>query len=130
MVAICYEKPTKFARYTVSSSVGIPKGTLLKLVTPNYATTMALDNDPVAGIAWMEKAATDRSTEITAALNGVWGMQCSTVSTITVGYDLVYASAGNVKGYATLDREKGYVIGKSLQTVSTTGTIAKVRVNL
>jgi hypothetical protein len=130
MTAICYEKPTRFTRYTVADGIGIPKGTILKLVSPNYATTATLDNDPAGGVAWMEKVASDGTTQISAALDGTWGNAVSTVATINVGYDLVIASSGNLKGYTTLDREKGYVIGKALQTVATTATICKFRMNI
>jgi hypothetical protein len=127
--AICYEKPSRFARYTVADGAGIAKGVLLKMTSPNTAEAMTVGRVPPAGIAWMEKVASDGSTEITAALDGVWGIPCSTVSTLTVGFDTVFSTVGG-RAYVTLDKEKGYVFGKTLQTVATTGTIAKIRVNI
>lgn len=128
--AICYELPSRYARYTCANGIGIAKGTILKLVTPNYATACAADNDPVAGIAWMEKVASDGSTEVTAALDGTWGLRASTGGAITVGYDVTIDSANKIKAYTTLDREKGYVLGKALETIATSGAVIKVRLNV
>ena len=132
--AICYEAPTRFARYTVSSAAAIPKGSILQLATPNTASITDSDNDIIGGVAWMEKVAspTDPSTEITAALNGVWGMVISTTAgPITVGYDVVAKGVNVIGPYTSLDDEKGYVIGKILETVSSAAaTVVKVRMNL
>jgi hypothetical protein len=128
--AVCYERPIKFARYTVADGIAIPKGTILKLESANKATACSADNDPVAGIAMMEKVASDGSTEISAALDGTWGLHYSSAA-ITVGNDVVVTAANTVGVYTTLDREKGYVVGKALETVSTSGSgTIKVRVNV
>lgn len=126
-VAVCYETPTRFARYTVADGTTIPKGTLLKLTSPNTAIAASADNDPVAGIAWMEKLANDGSTEITAALDGVWGIQTSAAA-ITVGNQVTISAANEIKVYTTLDDEKGYVLGKALETIGAVATVIKVRV--
>jgi hypothetical protein len=131
--AVCYERPTRFARYTVSSAAAIAKGTILKLSTPNTAAAASANDDPVGGIAWMEKVASpaDGSTEITAALDGTWGILTATTAPITVGNDVVVHSANKIKVYTTLDREKGYVLGKGLETVSSAaGVVMKVRLDL
>lgn len=126
--AICYETPTRFARYTVADGVTIPKGTILALTTPNTAAACSADNDVVAGIAWMEKLASDGSTEIVAALDGVWGI-LTTAGAITVGNQVTVGGANQIKVYTTLDDEKGYVLGKSLETIGAVATVIKVRVN-
>jgi len=128
-VAVCYEVPTKFARYTCAEATTIPKGTLLKLTSPNTAIATAADNDPVAGIAWMEKVGGDGTTEIVAALDGVWGCMTSAAG-ITVGNDVTMNGANEIKIYTTLDREKGYVLGKALETIGAAATVIKVRVNV
>ena len=128
-VAVCYETPTRFARYTVADGAGIAKGTLLKLTTPNTAAASAADNDVCAGIAWMEKVASDGSTEIVAALDGVWGITTSAAA-ITVGEDVGINGANEIKKYTTLDAEKGYVLGKALETIGASATVIKVRVNV
>ena len=127
-LAVLYEKPTRFARYTVADGTSIPKYTLLKLTTPNTAIATGADNDPVAGIAMFEKVASDGSTEITAALDGVWGLTCSAAG-ITVGNDVTINGANEIKIYTTLDNEKGYVLGKTLQTTAG-GEVIKVRLNV
>lgn len=128
-VAICYETPTRFARYTVAVGTLIPKGTILKLTTPNTAVATGADNDVIAGIAWMEKADTTSTTEIVAALDGVWGITTSAAA-ITVGNDVTMNGANEIKIYTTLDNEKGYVLGKSLETIGASATVIKVRVDV
>lgn len=126
-VAVQYEAPTRFARFTVADGTGIPKGTLLKLTSPNTAAAASADNDVCAGIAMFEKVASDGSTEITAALDGVWGISAS--GAITVGNQVGINGANEIKVYTTLDDEKGYVLGKALQTTSGSEVI-KVRLNV
>lgn len=127
-IAVCYETPTKFARYIVSNTTTIPKYTLLKLSTPNTAAATSADNDVCAGIAMMEKLANDGSTEITAALNGVWGLKCSAAG-ITVGNQVGINGANEIKIYTSLDEEKGYVLGRALETTAG-GDVIKVRVKI
>lgn len=117
-VAKCYETPTRFARYTVSSVADIPKGTILALSTPNTAAACSADNDVAGGVAWMDKDSTEHFTEIVAALDGVWGMVTSTVAPITIGNDVVIKGADKIGVYTSLDDEKGYVLGKALETIS------------
>lgn len=122
-VATCLQAPTRFRRYTVADGTAIPKGTLLKLSTPMTAAATSADNDVVAGIAWEDKVASDGITEITAALDGVWGIQTSNAA-ITVGQDVTISGANEIKVYTTLDNEKGYVLGKALETCSANVIIA------
>ena len=128
-VAVCYERPTKFARYTVADGAGIAKGTLLKLSTPNTASAASADNDVVGGIAWMEKVASDGSTEIVAALDGIWGITTSAAA-VTIGEQVVINGANEIKKYTTLDAEKGYVLGRSLETIGASATVIRVRVQV
>ena len=122
-VPVCLQTPTRFRRYTVADGTGIPKGTILKLSTPMTAAAASADNDIVAGIAWEEKVASDGITEITAALDGVWGMLTSNAA-ISVGQDVTINAANEIKVYTTLDGEKGYVLGKALETCSANVVIA------
>ena len=127
--AICYETPTRFARYTCAEATTIAKGCILKLTSPNTAIATGADNDPIAGIAWMEKVGGDGSTEVTAALDGVWGCLTSAAG-ITVGFDVGMNGANEIKVYTTLDREKGWVLGKAMETIGAAATVIKVRVNV
>ena len=128
-VAVCYERPTKFARYTVADGTGIAKGTLLKLATPNTASAASADNDVVGGIAWMEKVASDGSTEIVAALDGIWGITTSAAA-VTIGEQVVINGTNEIKKYTTLDAEKGYVLGRALETIGAFATVIRVRVQV
>lgn len=127
-VAIQYIAPTKFARYTVADGTGIAKGTLLKLTSPNTAAAASADDDICAGIAMFEKVASDGSTEITAALDGVWGISCSAAG-ITVGNQVSISGADEVKIFTTLDHEVGRILGRALQTTAG-GEVIKVRLNI
>ena len=127
-IAVCYETPLRFARYTIANGSAIPKGTLLKLVTPNTCDATSADNDVAGGVAWMEKVASDGTTEIVAALDGVWGITGSGV--ITIGNEVVINAANQVTKYTTLDHEKGYVFGRALETTLDGLTVLKVRLNV
>ena len=127
--AICYETPTRFRRYTVANGTTIPKGTILALSSPNTAAACSGDNDVCGGIAYFEKLINDGSTEITAALDGTWGM-LTTAAGITIGEDVGINGANEIKKYTTLDNEKGFVLGKALETIGAAATVIKVAVNV
>jgi hypothetical protein len=121
--AVCLQTPTRFRRYTVADGGAIAKGTLLKLSTPMTAAAATADNDIVGGIAWEEKVASDGITEITAALDGVWSI-LTTNAAITIGNEVTIGGTNEIKVYTTLDDEKGYVLGKALETCSANVRIA------
>lgn len=127
--AIMYEAPTRFARYTVADGTGIAKGTILKLTTPNTAAACSADNDVCGGIAMFEKVASDGTTEITAALDGVWGLLTSAAA-ITIGEEVGINGTNEIKKYTTLDHEKGLTLGRALETIGAAATVIKVRVNV
>jgi len=130
--AVCIETPTLFSRYTCADGTGIAKGSVLQLTTPNTASQSDSDNDVMAGVAWMEKVASDGSTQITAARDGTWMFEAGTAAAITVGNDVVVNGIANneVKAYTTLDDEKGYVLGKALETIGTAGVQIMVRLDI
>lgn len=120
--AICLVPPTRFATYTVADGNTIERGTILALTDPNTAAASSADNDVFAGIAWEEKTASDGKTTICAALDGTWALM-ATAAGITVGNDVTIGGANTVKIYTTLDDEKGYVVGKALETTAGGETI-------
>ena len=126
-VAVCIETPTKFARRTCAVGTAIPKGTIMAATTPNTVAACSADNDVFGGIAWMEKSDTTITTEITVALDGVWAILCS-AGAITIGQNVVISGANLITVYATLDDEKGLVVGKAMEAGAGSTTI-KVRVN-
>ena len=114
---VCLIAPTKFHTYTVADGAGIAKGTLLALTDPNTAAASSADNDVFAGIAMEEKVASDGIVRMTAALDGVWAL-VATAAGITVGNQVTVGGANTVKVYTTLDDEKGYVVGRALETTA------------
>lgn len=123
VVAVCIQAPTRFRRYTVADGTAIPKGTLLKLATPMTASAATADNDIPGGIAWEDKVASDGITEITAALDGVWGIE-TTAAGITIGNEVTIGGTNQIKIYTTLDGEKGYVLGTALETCAASVILA------
>lgn len=122
-VCVCYQSPTRFRRYTVADAGAIPKGTLLKMTTPMTAAASSADNDVPAGILIEEKVASDGIVEVTAALDGVWGIT-STAAGITIGNEVTIGGADSIKIYTTLDGEKGYTLGRALETTAGSNVIA------
>ena len=79
-------------RYTVASAVAIAKGTLLTLTDNRTAAAATGDNLAFAGIANMDKSATDYSTSITAWTDGIFRMYAS--GAIKTGEAIAVASTG------------------------------------
>jgi hypothetical protein len=107
--------------FTCADATGIEKGTLLKLSDPMTVAATSADNDLFIGIAAEEKIASDGHTKIPVHIMGIARMKDSG-SGATVGTDVVIAGANTVKTYSTLDDEKGYVVGKILETTSASDT--------
>ena len=76
--AVCIETPKIFARRTIAAAAVLPVGTVTKLTDDNTVVASSADNDPFGGIVWeLASTATTTFTEITVALDGVWGMKDS-----------------------------------------------------
>lgn len=115
--AVCIIAPTRFHNYTIADGTAIVKGTVLAMSDPNTAAASSADNDVFAGIAMEEKTANDGKVTMAAALDGVWAL-VATAAAITVGNQVTIGGANTVKIYTTLDDEKGYVVGRALETTS------------
>lgn len=114
---------------TVADGTGIAKGTLMKLSDPRTGAATSADNDKFIGIAAAEKVANDGSTTLAVYTHGIFDLVDSG-SGITVGSDVVIGGANTIKTYTTLDAEKGYKVGKALETASASERIqVLVRVN-
>lgn len=120
--AICLIPPTRFGRVLVADAAAIPKGTIIALTDPNTGAACTADNDVFGGIAMEEKVANDGITNLSVALDGVWALM-ATAAGITVGNDVTIGGANTIKVYSTLDDEKGYVVGKALETTAGSETI-------
>jgi len=107
------ERPVPF---TCADGVGIEKGAILALTDPMTVATSSTDNDVFGGIAAEEKIASNGRTKIGCYLRGIFKMTILAGNSTTVGQDVVIKGANQIGGYTTLDDEKGYVIGKALET--------------
>ncbi len=74
--AVCIETPSRFGRYTIAAAAVLPFGTLMKLTGDNTVSASDSADDPFEGIVWERvSTATSTHTEITLALDGVWGIK-------------------------------------------------------
>lgn len=108
--------------FTVANGAAIEKGTVLKLSDPMTVAAATADNDIFAGIAAEEKIASDGKTKIAVYTSGIFKMVCSSTAS-TVGLHQVIKGTNTIGDATTLDDEKGYVIGKALETGASTETI-------
>ena len=110
--AVCIETPTIFARRVIASAAVLPFGTILKLTDNNTAEASAADNDVFGGVVW-ERASTATSThtEITVAMDGVWGVKDSGAGG-SAGAIVNIGGANTVVDSAAADLLTGSVVGK------------------
>lgn len=108
--------------FTCADGTGIEKGTLLKLSDPMTVAAATADNDLFIGIAAEEKVANSGITKIAVHIMGIARMKDSG-SGITVGTDVVVKGTNTIGTYTTLDDEKGYVVGKALETAAASDTL-------
>lgn len=100
---------------TVADGAGIEKGTVLKMTDPLTAAAATADNDIFAGIAAVEKIASDGNTKLAVYRRGIFKMVITAGNTTTTGQDVVIKGTNTIGGYTTLDDEKGYVVGQALE---------------
>jgi len=106
---------------TVADGAGIEKGTLLKLSDPMTVAATSADNDIFAGVAAEEKVASDGRTKLAVYTGGVFRVKDSG-SGVTVGDTVVVKGANLVGTHTTLDQEKGYKVGRALETAAASET--------
>lgn len=118
-------------RYTVADGTAISGGTLMKASNPKTAAEATADNDIVAGIAAAAKEANDGATTLGLYQKGIFDIMVDDIAAVAVGDDLTISGANTLKKYTTLDNEKGYVLGKALESTSGgTPEVILVKVNL
>lgn len=112
-------------RFTCADGTTIAKGTVMELTDPRTVKANSAANKPIAGIAAAEKVANDGATTIAVYTNGIFDMDIVAGGSSVLGADVVSSGAGNeIDDFDTLDDEKGYVIGKSLETGAAGETVA------
>jgi len=113
-------------RYTVHSTTAITKGQLLKLVDPNTASGANIgQGDAFAGIAAMDKSATDGTTEISCWTQGIFDLTAAAGDTVINAGDLVVMSGANLISHIfnLNNLSGGAIVGKALETGSASEVI-------
>ncbi len=116
--------------FTVSDSVGIEKGAIMKMTDPRTMAQSDGAGDVVAGILVSEKVANDGNTKVGVYTNGIFDLKVEAGGAGTLGKFLRTAATVNtVKDQTTLDHETGKAVGKALEDGSASEVI-QVRVLL
>ena len=103
--------------FTIADATDVPKGSIMELTDERTCILMSAVNKPIAGIAASEKTSGDGTTTIGLYTYGIFDLSTVAGGSMVLGADVVSSGAGNeFDNFDTLDREKGYVIGKSLAT--------------
>lgn len=118
--------------FIVGNTPAIAKGALLKMLDPRTAsgalTQKIISPDLVAGIAAMDKTASDGSTRISVWTNGVFDLVAS--SAIGVGDPVGITTGNKVEGLSVLAAASGaYILGYALEAADA-GERINVRVRL
>lgn len=103
-------------QYICVDGDAFPKGTILKLSDNREADLSAADGDICAGIASMEKVASDGSTRISAYTNGIFDLKEANSAAITVGVPFTIGGANLIKVAAAGEAETGDIFGHALAT--------------
>ena len=120
-------------RYTVASGTAIDKGSLLLLNDDRTATapTFTIKSGPCAGIAAMDKSATDFSTSITAWTDGIFRFIAS--GAIARGESVIPGIVDNsvtASAVASITEASGAtIIGYAMEDIADAGT-GSIRVRI
>jgi len=114
-------------RYTVADGAAIPKGAVMELTTPRTMIQSTNVDRPIVGILAQEKVASDGSTSVAVYTNCIVQLKCATTQ-CEIG-DMVSPDAtdNNVKLFTAGDYEKGWTVGRAMQTIAI-GSTGMVRV--
>jgi len=110
--------------YTVSATTAIAKGELLKISASPQTAAKATAGSLFAGIAAIEKSATDGVTKMPAITHCVADLTCGAGETMTLGQPVMVGAAANEVDVATGDTVENTVkvVGIALETVGNNGT--------
>ena len=103
------------------------KGTILELSGARLAGPTNSDNDIVIGILGREKIAGDGRLSVPVFTQGVF--LCAFDAPIAIGLEVGMSGANLLKIATTADKEKGYVLGRTLNA-KTSGGVSSVEVLL
>ena len=102
--------------FTVADGTGIPKGTLLKLTDPRTAIAASGGGDMIAGIAAVEKVASDGQTRISVWRKGVFDMLSD--GTIAIGGPVMADGTDNQVITSTTATSGAKTLGTALETAA------------
>ena len=120
------EGPYEVHDFDVYDSQAIPMGSICVFSGSRACKVSFANDDVVAGIAMSEKVALDGTTRIGLATSGIF--KCYFDAACALGNQVTISGANILKIYTTCDEEKGYVLGKLLET-ATAGTYKEVYVS-
>lgn len=95
------------------SELAMTKGAILALSGARDVKLSAADNDVAIGILGRDKIVGDGRTSVPVFTQGIF--RCASRGVIVKGSDVTISGANLIKAYTTLDREKGYVLGRALE---------------
>ena len=101
------------------ADIALAKGTLVCLSGARDVKATSADNDVFIGITAREKLVGDGRTSVPVFTQGIFRIFCHPgAATLAAGTELSISGANICKIYTTLDREKGYSVGKLLEAVT------------
>lgn len=101
--------------------LALAKGTIVALSGARDVKATSADNDIVVGITGREKIAGDTRTSVPVFTQGIF--RCVFDAPIAIGLEVAMSGANILKIATTADKEKGYVLGRTLQAVDPNGTV-------
>ena len=113
-------------RYTIADGTAVSKGQLLQLTDPRTVTAKTAALQACAGVASMEKKASDGSTSISCWTNGIFEATASLA--IAVGNPVVGVDRNKVNAAPAI-ASGAQIIGYALET-ATAGETINVRLRL
>lgn len=117
-------------RFSAAEGITITKGDILVLSSNRAVAANSSILDKFAGIAAEDHTSGEGLTSISAWTCGVFGLTNSSSDTVTVGKPVITSGANLISGAAAVDLLNGTVIGKALETSSTSGAIINVAIGL
>src|SRR3990167_11159366 len=103
--------------FTVADGATIEKGTVCKLTDPRTAAASSAA-DVFAGIAAVEKVASDGSVLLSCYVTGIFDMTCNANAGITAGSAVSLSGANLIKLATEAEVVTGAAFGKALETAS------------
>ena len=107
----------------IDAGTAISKGTLCKLAEPRTASAATGSGEAFAGIASVDKEASEGSTTLGLFTNGIFDIQNADVD-IAAGMAVVMSGADLIRQAIAADLLTGAVVGKALEDAEANEVIA------